>query len=355
MFKTHVNIKIIDLYVNKGKIKLKNKKSTLYKVWEKYGMPEKLVHPDEILKFLEDIIIATKGLLNSEYYGGGYQDNIHSVTKEGNYFYLYWKNFEDIADDPTQWKTIALFGYNTYVYQAMDIKSLIFLEDNYNLYIVVNCRYFTKRELLKELIKKHGIKKEDIDTIEVNNWNEFLFKDKNNYNHSCQLIPFPIHSLLIQDKINPLNDKAAEYIMRNFPKLEFNEQLGNWRNEISELVDYVDENELKKLGNEIRSETEKALKYYIIKNAEYSYENIDTEKVEKFTPLYKDILEQYDHQQIGQLEKKIKKVNPEFDLPKNFVITLNKLSHDSGRTTYKKDVETAIDAFEQLLKRYILN
>ncbi|MEY8742844.1 hypothetical protein AB9M62_25605 [Bacillales bacterium AN1005] len=328
---------------------MKNKKSELYQVWESYGKPKQLVHPDEILSFLEDIITATKGNLNTDYYSGGYSDSLHSVKKEGDYFYLYWKNFEDAVNDPSQYEEIAIFGNHIYIYQVVDISSLIFLTHNNSLLIIVKSRYLSIREIKKEISKKHKIKKEDIFVLdEALHWVEFLFKDLNNYNHSCQLIPFPINSLLIQDKINPIDEQISEKIMHRHTYMEFFNKLQNWRNDVSKLIDFENEREIKNLGNEIRSETERILKYYILKNAHYSNENH-----EELEPFYKDLLEKYNHTMLGNLKDMLKVANKDFDLPSNVVTTLNKLSHDSGKVAYKEDINLVLDYYEKIIDNYL--
>ncbi|MEC4695288.1 hypothetical protein P4J02_09685 [Bacillus anthracis] len=325
-------------------------KPALYKVWEKYGSPEILVQPELILKFLEDIIIATEGKLNTDYYSGGYADSLHSVKKEGRYFYLYWKNFEGYVKQGGQLEEseameIAAFGNNIFIYQALDIKSLVFLEYNYNLYIIINCRYFSKKEIKKEIIKKYGINNTNIIELEDAHYIEYLFKDSNNYNHSCQLIPFPISTLLIQEKKNPLNQSKTQRIMHLVMLEEFKSLLSNWHKEIDILVDYQDERKIRNLGNEIRTETERILKYFILKNTHYGNENFDN-----LEPIYKELLNNYGHVQLGDLIKKLAKVD--FKVPKDFIITLNTLSHDSGKTPYKKDIELALGNFKKILENY---
>ncbi|KLA29506.1 hypothetical protein [Bacillus cereus] len=327
-----------------------SEKSNLYEVWEKYDSPKTLNQPELILKFLEDIIIATEGRLNTDYYSGGYADNLHSVKKVGKYFYLYWKNFEEYvkqgADlDENKAMDIAIFGNNIFIYQALDIKSLIFLEDENNLYVVINCRYFSKKELIKEITKNYRINKCNIIEVEDSHYIEYIFKDSNNYNHSCQLIPFPISALLIQEKNNPLHESTTQRIMHLVTLDEFRLLLSNWYKEINTLVDYQDERKIKNLGNEIRTETERILKYFILKNTHYGNENFDN-----LEPIYKDLLNNYGHVQLGDLTKKLAKVN--FVVPKDFVITLNTLSHDSGKTPYKKDIELALNNFNRILEKY---
>ncbi|MGH0424681.1 hypothetical protein [Bacillus pretiosus] len=325
-------------------------KSVLYKVWEKYNSPEVLRHPDEILKFLEEIIVATNGNLNLDYYSGGYADNFQSVKKVGDYFYLYWKNFEQyIQDDKItdELKAVELgfHDYNVFIYQALNIKSLSFIENNYDIYIVINCYYFPIRELYKEIINNYKITKKDIIEINTPNYIEFLFKDLNGYNHSCQLIPFPINSLLIQEKINPIDESISQEIMHMVTLHEFRKLLLDWEIELKSLSDYQDERKIKRLGNEIRSETERILKYYIIKNFHYGNENY-----EKLKPLYEELLKKYGHKLLGYLTNELASV--EFRLPSDFNTILNTLSHDSGKAPLKKDIKLALTNFNNILNNY---
>ncbi|MCM3255556.1 hypothetical protein [Priestia aryabhattai] len=322
--------------------------SDLYKVWEKYGSPKELAQPELILEFLEEIIMATEGHLNIDYYGGGFADNLHSVKREGRYFYLFWKNFEEYVNKGTALKEdeamdIALFGNNIYVYQALDIKSLKFIEHNYDLYIIINCHYFSKRELIKEITKNYGINKNDIIEIDSSHYIECLFTDSRNYNHSCQLIPFPINTLLIQEKNHPLDESITVKVMDILTLDEFKSLLSDWQSQLETLVDYQDERKIKNLGNEIRTETERLLKYFILKNTHYGNKNYD-----KLEPIYKDLLTNYGHVSLGDLQKKLAKVD--FEVPKSFVMALNTLSHDSGQTSYKKDVEFALVNFKKIFE-----
>ncbi|PFA99874.1 hypothetical protein CN383_14195 [Priestia megaterium] len=323
-------------------------KSDLYKVWEKYGSPKELAQPELILKFLEEIIIATEGHLNTDYYGGGFADNLHSVKKEGRYFYLFWKNFEEYVNKGTDLKEdeaidIALFGNNIFVYQALDIKSLKFIEHNYDLYIIINCHYFSKKALIKEITKNYGVNKNDIIEIDSSHYIEYLFTDSSSYNHSCQLIPFPINTLLIQEKKHPLDESVTIKMMDVLTLDEFKSLLLDWQRELESLVDYQDERKIKNLGNEIRTETERLLKYFILKNTHYGNKNYDN-----LEPIYKDLLTNYGHVSLGDLQKKLAKVD--FEVPKSFVMALNTLSHDSGQTSYKKDVEFALVNFKKIFE-----
>ncbi|MBT2636576.1 hypothetical protein [Bacillus sp. ISL-39] len=330
---------------------LKRSKSDLYEVWERYGCPDSIVHPEQILQFLEEIIIVTNGNLNTDYYAGGYSDNIYSVKKEGGYFYLYWKNFEKYVRHgrsltESEAEEIAIFGNHIYIYQALNIKSLIFKEYNYDVYIIINCRYFSKRELIKELTNKYRIGKNDIVEIDTPHYVEFIFTDLNYYTHSCQLIPFPINALLIQEKKNPLDDSITRKIMHLAAVEEFEEILLNWCEEIEDLVDYQDERKIKNMGNDIRTETERLLKYYILSNTVFGDENF-----EKLQSTYNDLLNSYGHVTLGELSKK--STNIELDIPKEFVLTLNTLSHDSGKATYKKDIQFALENFKTIISHHL--
>lgn len=333
------------------KMNSNRKKSNLYEVWEKYGCPESIVQPDQILQFLKDIIIVTKGRLNTDYYAGGFSDDLHSVRKEGKYFYLYWKNFEKYVINgrcltESEFDEISIFGNYIYIYQALDIKSLRIIDHNYDLYIIVNCRYFSKKELIKELTNKHRIQKKDISEIDTPHYVEYLFKDANNFTHSCQLIPFPINALLIQEKIHPLDETSTRKIMHLASVAEFENILSNWCKELENLIDYEDERKMKSMGNEIRTETERLLKYYILNNSLYG-----EEKFEILESSYKELLNGYSHVQLGTLTKNLSKL--EFEVPKEFVISLNTLSHDSGTTPYKKDLQNALENFKKIVDNYL--
>ncbi|AQQ55567.1 hypothetical protein [Planococcus lenghuensis] len=321
-------------------------KSDLYKTWENYGSPNELMEPTTILKFLEEIILRTDGDLNVDYYGGGYADQLHSVKREGQFFYLYWKNFESYLQEGEvssfQAMEMAMFGNNVYVYQAVDIKSLKFIDYSYELYIVVNCRYFTKKELKKEIMEKNCISKEEIVEIDTPHYIEFIFVDQKKFSHSCQMIPFPINSLLIQEKINPLEDEQSQEIMRQVTFNEFVFSLSTWKAEFLELTDYEDERKMKGLGNEIRTETERLLKYYVLSNTRYG-----NEEYEVLKPLYDNLLSSYAHLNLGDIVKVLGKM--EINIPKSFIISLNNLSHDSGRTPYKKEIEEALSHFEEII------
>ncbi|WP_368901891.1 hypothetical protein [Oceanobacillus oncorhynchi] len=325
-------------------------KSILYKVWEEYGSPKTLVHPERILGFLENIIIATEGNLNTDYYSGGFSDNLHSVKKDGKYFYLYWKNFEEYINrgrvlEESKARKIANFGNTIYIYQVLDIKSLIFVELDYDIYIVINCRYLSKKEVMKEINKEYRINIKDIEVVELEHYIEFLFEDLNNFNHSCQLIPFPICSLLIQEKKNLLSETITQRVMHIETIKEFKSLSTNWYQELYTLVDYQDERKIKNLGNEIRTETERLLKYFILKNTHYGNRNLV-----KLKPIYNELLTKYSHVSLGDLTKKLADVN--LDVSKDFVVILNRLSHDSGKISYKKDIEFALDNFNGILRNY---
>ncbi|MFP3471785.1 hypothetical protein R0J90_17205, partial [Micrococcus sp. SIMBA_144] len=70
------------------------KKTALYEVWEEFGYKRRILHPQEIFLFLERSIEATNGLLNVDFYGGGFADELCHVKYIDNFFYLYWKDFE---------------------------------------------------------------------------------------------------------------------------------------------------------------------------------------------------------------------------------------------------------------------
>jgi len=322
--------------------------SKIYEVWESYDSPKSLMHPDLILDFLEKIIEVSNGHLNIDYYGGGFADNLHSVKKEGKFFYFFWKNFEkhvDCNEIPEETlMDIQIFGNNIYIYQVLDIKSLIFLPHNNELYIIVNSRYTTKKELITEITQKHSIRKNDIEEIETPHHIEFLFRDQKNYNHSCQLIPFPVNSLFIQEKNNPLHQSQSSKIMHLLTLSEFRDILSDWKNELSTLHDYQDERKIKSLGHEIRSETERLLKYFILKNS-----HIGSEDYEKLNTSYEKLLSNYSHVTLGDLVKTFTKVD--IEIPSKFVITLNTLSHDSGKAPFKRSIEMAINHFEELLDK----
>lgn len=323
--------------------------SKIYEVWENYDSPESLVHPDLILDFLEKIIEVSNGHLNIDYYGGGFADNLHSVKKEGKFFYFFWKNFEKYVEygelSEEMLMNIQIFGNNIYIYQALDIKSLIFLTHNNELYIIVNSRYTTKKELIKEITQKYSIGKNDIEEIENPHHIEFLFKDQKNYNHNCQLIPFPINSLFIQEKNNPLHQSQSSKIMHLVTLSEFRNIISDWKNELEKLHDYQDERKIRSLGNEIRSETERLLKYFILKNS-----HIGSEDFEKLNTSYERLLSNYGHIQLGDLVKALTKLD--IKIPTEFIITLNTLSHDSGQAPLKRSVEMAINHFEELLENH---
>lgn len=181
-------------------------KTSLYKVWEDFGLKNNIYHPDEICSFLEKAIEATNGHLNVDFYGGGYADELCAIKRIGNFFYLYWKDFEGYfsrVDELTEFEIMEyqIFGGNTYIYQFMNINNLEILEYKGEIYIVVRCNYTTKKELYSNLVNTFKVSKENIIEIESGHYIEFLFKDSNGYNHSCQLIPFPINSIMIQEKI----------------------------------------------------------------------------------------------------------------------------------------------------------
>lgn len=319
-------------------------KTALYEVWEKFGLKKRILHPDEIFLFLEKSIEATNGHLNVDFYGGGYADELCSVKRVGNFFYLYWKDFEDDfkkIDELSEPKRMEmqLFGSNMYIYQIMNISYLELLEFKGEIFIVVKCNYTTKKELYSEIINTFKISKQYINEIESGHYIEFLFKDSKGFNHSCQLIPFPINSILIQEKNNPLDESVSKTIMDMVLVDEFKELYTVWLKEFKDLEDYKDSRKLKNLGSEVRIESERLLKYYLL----YNHYEMDYTEFEKVSS---EILSKYSHLTLGDLKKKFTKI----DIPNNFIVILNTLAHDSGKVPLKKDIKFVLENFKIILE-----
>lgn len=322
----------------------KTNKTALYEVWEKFEFKKRILHPDEIFLFLKKSIEATNGRLNVDFYGGGYADELCYVQRRGNFFYLYWKDFEDAfkkIDELTELERIDILSFegNVYIYQVMNIDYLELLEHEGEIFIVVKCNYTTKKELYSEIINTFKISKQNIIEIESGHYIEFLFKDSKGLNHSCQLIPFPINSILIQEKNNPLDESVSKTIMDMVLVNEFKELYNVWLKELKDLEDYIDSRKLKNLGSEIRVESERFLKYYILYN-HYEMDYMEFEKVSS------EILSKYSHLTLGDLKKKITKI----DIPNNFIIILNTLAHDSGKVPLKKDIKFVLANFKNILE-----
>lgn len=318
-------------------------KTALYKVWENFGLKNNIYYPDEIFSFLEKAIEATNGRLNVDFYGGGYADELCAIKRIDDFFYLYWKDFEDYfsrVDELTEFEIMNYqsFGGNTYIYQVININNLEILEHKGEIYIVVRCNYTTKKELLSSLVNTFKISKESIIEIESGHYIEFLFKDSNGYNHSCQLIPFPINSVMIQEKNNPLDESLSKVIMDMVLINEFKELYNAWLKELYSLEDYIDSRQLKNLGSEIRLESERLLKYYIL----YKHYEMDYKEFEKISS---EILSKYSHLTLGDLKKKISTI----DIPNNFIVILNTLAHDSGKPPMKKDLNFVLENFRNIL------
>ncbi|MGE7694385.1 hypothetical protein ACQKNC_09720 [Lysinibacillus sp. NPDC094177] len=306
-------------------------------------MKNNIYHPDEIFSFLEKAIEATNGRLNVDFYGGGYSDELCAIKRINDFFYLYWKDFEDYfsrIDELTELEIIDYqsFGGNTYIYQVMNINNLEILENDGDIYIVVRCNYTTKKELYSSLVNTFKVSKEKIIEIESGHYIEFLFKDSNGYNHSCQLIPFPINSVMIQEKNNPLDESVSKVIMDMVLINEFKELYNAWLRELSSLEDYINSRQLKNLGSEIRLESERLLKYYIL----YKHYEMDYKEFEKISS---EILSKYSHLTLGDLKKKISTI----DIPNNFIVILNALAHDSGKPPMKSDLDFVLENFRNIL------
>ncbi|CAF1812300.1 hypothetical protein [Bacillus subtilis] len=323
---------------------MNKEENKLYKVWTKFGCPTKIVYPEIILEFLNESIKVTNGLLNVDFYGGGFADNICKVEYKERLFHLYWKDFEENFKNynnlsESEKITIATFGNNTYIYQLMDIRSLEILECRKNIYIVVRCNYVTMKEFYKYLNANMGINKQNITELKAGHYVELLFKDTNGYNHSCQLIPFPINSLLIQEKNNPISENSSRKIMDSIFINEFNEIYEELVDKESRLKDYENSREIQALGSEIRIETERLLKYYILRNVQ----NLD---FEEFNKLCDELLEKYSSLQLGKLKNKAHGL----EIPQSFINILNVFAHDNGKNLFKKDLRFLFDNFGTILK-----
>ena len=220
---------------------------------------------------------------------------------------MYWKDFEDYFSKIGELTELEIiyyqsFGSNTYIYQVMNINNLEILEDYGDIYIVVRCNYTTKKELYSNLVNTFKVSKEKIIEIESGHYIECLFKDSNGYNHSCQLIPFPNNSVMIQEKNIPLDESLSKVIMDMVLINEFKELYNAWLRELYSLEDYINSRQLKNIGSEIRLESERLLKYYIL----YKHCEMDYKEFEKISS---EILSKYGHLTLGDLKKKISKID----------------------------------------------
>lgn len=318
-------------------------KTSLYEVWESFGLKNTIYQPDEIFSFLEKAIEATNGHLNVDFYGGGYADELVAIKRIDDFFCLYWKDFEDYfsrIDELSELEKLdfQIFGGNTYIYQIMSIDNLKIIENEGEVYIIIRCHYTTKKELYSSIANNFKVLKQNIIEIESGHYIEFLFKDSNGHNHSCQLIPFPINSLMIQEKNNPLDESLSKVIMDAVLINEFKDLFNDWLRELNSLEDYINSRQLKNLGSEIRLESERLLKFFVL----YQHYEMDYKEFEKISS---EILSKYSHLTLGDLNKKITTLA----IPQSFIKILNTLSHDSGKPPMKKEINFVLEHFRNIL------
>ncbi|MFP3359819.1 hypothetical protein R0K17_21100, partial [Planococcus sp. SIMBA_143] len=101
------------------------------------------------------------------------------------------------------------------------------------------------------IFKTFGIPKQEIYEIEIGHYIEYLFDDVKGFKHSCQLIPFPINSLVIQEKNNPLDEIISRKLMDLVLVNDFKDFYNVWMEELKDLEDYEDRRKLQLLGSEI--------------------------------------------------------------------------------------------------------
>lgn len=300
-------------------------KTALYELWEKYDFKEKIVVPFEIFSFLKEASECTNGKLNVDFYDGGYADALCKVEYINGYFYLYWKDFEKDLKRFDQLSTlekmnIQIFGGDTYVYKIMDIRSLDIFSYKNNVFILIKCNYATQKEFYKAITERFQISKDSIEETQYGHYIELSFVDNNQRGHSCKIMPFPIFSVLIQEKITPLDLVISRKIMDNFFINEFEEICLDWQIRMRNVKNYEDDRAIKNLSAEIRTETERLLKYFILSNEE----NWDIKDFEK---CFYDLLKNYGDVRLGRL----KKVITQLEIPSKFIPLLNVFAHDNGK------------------------
>ncbi|MBC6309672.1 hypothetical protein HCJ66_08885 [Listeria sp. FSL L7-1582] len=144
---------------------------------------------------------------------------------------------------------------------------------------------------------------------------------------------------MIQEKNNPLDESFSKVIMDMILINDFKKLYNIWLLELDPLEDYINSRQLKNLGSEIRLESERLLKYYIL----YKHYEMDYNEFEKISS---EILSKYSYLTLGDLKKKISTI----DIPNDFIVILNKLAHDNGKPPLKKDLKFALKNFINLLE-----
>ena len=150
--------------------------------------------------------------------------------------------------------------------------------------------------------------------------------------HICRVNCLPFYTNLIQPKEGCCHPSSSTQILMMFTREEINNRL----QETMIKLNSIDENDIDSLfdmGNRIRRIIEYFFKYFC------AYRNIKL-----------DLMQKYQHINLGVLKKKIKKDYPNIMIKQKIIDMSNELSHDSGVIITKAEIEEFLSEVVELIE-----
>lgn len=314
-------------------------------LWGEWGEPDEISEGEQINEFLMQLIDKSKGLFILDHFSFVNFDYVSSISYDKPFLKVYWQNFNEYREkwlnkkiNDEELTTWSLFNYRTYSYMLLDVNKVKFVKVKEHLFILFRTNFIPEKRAKNYLLGQNN------ELISEENIKELLYKNYKFYEgnkglqiiHDCYVNNLPYYSFLIQPKENNFAQSVSKKILLRYTMMEIAERMLSVRSSLSKIGQY-DYDDLYAQGNIIRRILEYSLKFLCI------YKDLDVKgEIEKKYGVY-----------LRDLRKIIITNYEDIKFEQNIINKANELSHDSGVTYEKEEVELFWAQVKELIETVI--